>query len=110
MRPRGSIRQALQEHLQAAEQGATWHDLALRLEAAGLINTAAPGEMRLVRRAVENMVKAGEAERLPGTARRAWARRPLRLYGARAVVVGSTDAADQGAALAMAWGAFAGDL
>lgn len=105
MRPRGSIRQALQEHLQAAEQGATWHDLALRLGAAGLINTEAPSEMRLVRMTVENMVKAGQAERLPGTARRAWARRPLRLYGARAVAAGAVDAADQGADLAEAWAA-----
>lgn len=82
MRPRGSIRKAVADHMAAASQGATWRDLALKLEAAGLIDTRAPSELALVRQAVENMKRAGEIEPL-GNAPGRWSRRPLKLYGAR---------------------------
>lgn len=82
MRPRGSIRRAVAEHMAAAKNGATWRDLAQQLEASGLINTRAPSELELVRRAVENMKRAGEIEPI-GEVRGRWTRRPLKLYGAR---------------------------
>ena len=80
----GAVRAALQTHaaqLEAGAPGLTWRDLARALEALGLINTAAPGEMLLVRRTVENMVRVG-ALPVVGEARRAWSRRPVKLYGA----------------------------
>ena len=82
MRPRGSIRKAVADHMAAAEQGASWRDLAQRLEACGLIDTRAPSELALVRKAVENMKQAGEIEPV-GEQRTRWSRRPLKLYGAR---------------------------
>ena len=80
----GQVRAALRAHvaqLEAGTPGLTWRDLARALEALGLINMAAPGEMLLVRRTVENMVRVGELPVL-GEARRAWSRRPVKLYGA----------------------------
>ena len=82
MRPRGSIRKAVAAHIEAAAAGATWRDLAARLEEVGLINTRAPSELALVRRAVENMKRAGEIEPVGDTPSR-FSRRPLKLYGAR---------------------------
>ncbi len=92
MRPRGSIRKAVAEHMAAAAQGATWRDLAHRLEACGLIDTRAPAELALVRRAVENMKRSGEIQPL-GEAPGFRGRRPLKLYGARKVAPKSSDAA-----------------
>jgi hypothetical protein len=80
----GAVRAALQAHaaqLEAGTPGLTWRDLARALELLGLINTAAPGEMLLVRRTVENMVRTG-ALPVVGEAKRAWSRRPVKLYGA----------------------------
>ena len=101
MRPRGGIRKAVAEHMAAAQEGATWHDLAQRLEAQGLINTRAPSEVELVRRAVENMKRAGEIEPI-GERRTRWSRRPLKLYGARRTE--PHRAADGSAALAAVMG------
>lgn len=80
-----------------APDGMTWHDFALRLAAAGLINAGAPSEMALVRHAVKNMVKAGDLEGR-GEARRAWSRRPLKLYGARRAVSASLGSGSGGSA------------
>lgn len=85
MRPRGSIRKAVADHMAAAAgQGASWRDMAERLAACGLIDTRAPSELALVRKAVENMKQAGEIEPV-GEQRTRWSRRPLKLYGARKV-------------------------
>lgn len=92
MRPRGSIRKAVAEHMAAAAQGATWRDLAHRLEACGLIDTRAPAELALVRKAVENMKQSGEIEPV-GEVRSFKGRRPLKLYGARRAAAKSPDAA-----------------
>ena len=101
MRPRGGIRKAVAEHMAAAQEGATWRDLAQRLEAQGLINTRALSEMELVRRAVENMKRAGEIEPV-GERRSRWSRRPLKLYGARRAAC--EQAEDGSAALAAVMG------
>lgn len=109
MRPRGGIRKAVAEHMAAAQEGATWRDLAQRLEDQGLINTRAPSEMELVRRAVENMKRAGEIEPV-GERRTRWSRRPLKLYGARRAACDPAE--DSGAALAAVigqWSAQVGD-
>ena len=82
MRPRGSIRKAVAAHLEAAASGATWRDLASRLGEIGLIDVRAPSELRLVRKAVENMKQAGEIEPV-GVQPSSFKRRPLKLYGAR---------------------------
>lgn len=102
MRPRGGIRKAVAEHMAAAQEGATWRDLALRLEAQGLINTRAPSEMELVRKAVENMKQAGEIEPV-GERRTRWSRRPLKLYGARRAPARPQDATAELAAVLGRW-------
>lgn len=77
----GQVRAALRAHLALAVAAGTWRDLAQALADAGLIDMAAPGEVRLVRRTVVNMVRAGELA-AQGEVRRAWSRRPLKVYGA----------------------------
>lgn len=105
MRPRGNIRKAVAEHLAAAKEGATWRDLAQRLDSCGLINAQAPSEADLVRRAVENMKRVGEIEAI-GDAPGRWSRRPLKLYGARKVC--AEPQKDGSAALAAVLGCWPG--
>lgn len=103
MRPAGAVRAALRAHLDkldAGTPGVTWRDLAQALADAGLINMAAPSELRLVQKTIENMCMAGELPAV-GEGRRPWSQRPLKLYGARAAVrPGGVDAARElGAAM-----------
>ena len=84
----GQVRAALRAHLALAVAAGTWRDLARALADAGLIDMAAPSEVRLVRRTVVNMVRAGELA-AQGEVRRAWSRRPLKVYGGFAPVVAS---------------------
>lgn len=80
MRPAGEIRQALRECFPSEGQGvATWHDALQALGQRRLVNPAAPGERRLVRQTVENMVQAGELRRAAPT-RRPGSRRPMMGY------------------------------
>ena len=107
MRPAGAVRAALRAHMdklaeadraakaaQAGEpvSGPTWRDLAAALADAGLINMAAPSELRLVEMTVKNMRRAGELREV-GEARRVWSRRPLKVYGAFAVLHAQAQAA-----------------
>lgn len=81
MRPRGEVREAVAGALQSiatASDGVTWRDL---LPCVPGINPACPAEVRLVRKAVENMAAAGEIERIghrrvPGSAKPMTAYRP----------------------------------
>lgn len=79
MRPPGEIRQALRDCLTPGGPALTWRDAAGCLAAAGLINLAAPAELRLVQTTVENMRRAGELEPR-ATVRVAGARRPMVAY------------------------------
>ncbi len=80
MRPAGEIREALRGCFPERGQGvATWYDALNALGARQLVNPAAPGERKLVRKTVENMVQAGELQkaepvRVPGS------RRPMTGY------------------------------
>nr|WP_316642867.1 hypothetical protein [uncultured Roseateles sp.] len=70
MRPAGAIRQALAACIPVAcvpmpKLGAmTWRDAAQALQGQGLVNTQAPGEARLVKKTMENMVQAGQLQRV----------------------------------------------
>ena len=102
MRPAGAVRAALRAHIEKLEAGApgvTWRDLAQALADAKLIDMAAPSELRLVQKTIENMASAGELPAV-GEGRRPWSRRPLKLYGARAESAGGAgDARALGAAM-----------
>lgn len=57
----------------------TWRGAAARLVEAGYLQSIAPGELRLVRRTVENMVRAGELARV-GEVAVSGSRRPMVLF------------------------------
>lgn len=61
MRPAGDIRLALRDCFPLQGEGAaTWHHALAALGLRKLVNPAAPGERKLVRRTVENMLQAAE--------------------------------------------------
>lgn len=90
MRPRGEIRAAVVDACPASGQGAaTWRDVAAMLHQRGVINAEARGEVRLVKKAVENAVQARELQRID-SARVPGSRRPMARYARRTNWVTST--------------------
>lgn len=84
MRPRGEIRAAVVNAFPASGQGAaTWRDVAATLHQRGVINAEARGEVRLVKKAVENAVQARELQPEGGTVRVAGSYRPMTRYARR---------------------------
>lgn len=84
MRPRGEIRAAVVDAFPPSGQGAaTWRDVAAALHRRGVINAEARGEIRLVKKAVENAVQACELQREGGTVRVPGSYRPMTRYARR---------------------------
>lgn len=89
MRPVGEIRVALPGCFPMVGEGrATWHAALEALGLRKLVNPAAPGERKLVRRTVENMVQAGELVPVE----------PVRVDGSRRPAMGYARPAGQMAA------------
>lgn len=78
-RPRGELRSALALVFAAASKAMTWHGAADQLVATQVLRSVGPSELKLIRRTVENMARAGE---LTPCGYACWpgSRRPLTLY------------------------------
>ncbi|MBB2485421.1 hypothetical protein H5407_09295 [Mitsuaria sp. WAJ17] len=64
----------------SGQGAATWRDVAALLHLKGVINADARGEVRLVKKAVENAVQARELMPEGGTVRVPGSYRPMRRY------------------------------
>jgi len=79
----------------------TWRVAAAHLVEARHLPSVAPGELRLIRRTVENMARSGELAHL-GQVRVDGSRRPMSLYGLRAARASGTSGTEPWELLAVA--------